>query len=209
VATVCRQEEERVAHTSVVAHASAGSGTPLLARLNAEWHERALQLFMVIVLAHWAEHLVQAWQYYALGWPSTEARGVLGLWFPFLVSSELLHYVYAVIMLCGIWMLRTGFVGRARVWWMVAFGIQFWHHIEHGLLQAQAILGQNILNSPVPLSVAQIWIPRIELHLIYNTIVFIPMVIAMYQHIFPTSAEAADLRCSCAFVPRAASVGSV
>src|SRR6185312_5758721 len=31
-------------------------------KLNAEWHERALQLFMVIVLGHWAEHLVQAYQ---------------------------------------------------------------------------------------------------------------------------------------------------
>ena len=29
-------------------------------RLNTEWHERALQVFMLVVLAHWAEHLAQA-----------------------------------------------------------------------------------------------------------------------------------------------------
>ena len=32
-------------------------------------HERALQIFMLIVLAHWAEHLAQAAQIYFLGWP--------------------------------------------------------------------------------------------------------------------------------------------
>lgn len=38
-------------------------------RLNGEWHERSLKIFMAIVLAHWAEHLAQAFQIYALGWP--------------------------------------------------------------------------------------------------------------------------------------------
>lgn len=177
----------------------------MLQRLNGEWHEPALRVFMIIVLAHWAEHLAQAWQYYALGWPNTEAGGVLGLWFPFLVASELLHYLYALVMLGGLWILRTGFLGRARAWWMLAFWIQCWHHVEHALLQGQALVGQNLLNSPVPLSIAQIWIPRIELHLLYNTIVFVPMVIAMYQHVFPTPHEARAARCSCAFEPRTVS----
>lgn len=184
-------------------HAESHSETTLLERLNGSWHERALQGFMLIVLAHWAEHLVQAWQIYALGWPIPDSRGVLGLWFPFLVSSEILHYGYALVMLAGIWFLRTGFVGRSYTWWMVAFAIQFWHHIEHALLQGQAIAGQNLFNSPVPVSIAQLWIPRVELHLIYNSLVFIPMVIAMYQHIFPKPEEAAHMRCSCALEPRA------
>ena len=178
-------------------------GRSFLAKLNVEWHERALQLFMAIVLAHWAEHLVQAWQVYALGWPVPDSRGVLGLWFPFLVKSELLHYGYAIIMLVGIWILRTGFTGRSYAWWMLAFVIQFWHHIEHALLQAQAIIGMNLLGAPVPMSIVQLWIPRVELHLIYNSLVFIPMVVAMYQHIFPTREEAAAMECSCALRPRA------
>jgi hypothetical protein len=173
-------------------------------RLNTAWHERALQVFTVIVLAHWAEHLAQAFQIYVLGWSPPESRGVLGQWYPWLVKSEVLHYTYAIVMLVGIWMLRDGFVGRSRRWWTVALVIQFWHHIEHGLLQVQALIGQNLFNSPVPVSIAQLWIPRVELHLIYNTIVFIPMVIAMYHHMFPPRSEAIEMRCTCEFHRRPA-----
>jgi hypothetical protein len=181
---------------------AAGSG--FLERLNSQWHERALQLFMVVVLAHWAEHLAQATQIYLLGWPVPEARGVLGLWYPWLVKSEVLHYGYALVMLIGLWLLRPGFVGKSRTWWNVALVIQFWHHIEHALLQGQAIAGRNLFNSPVPTSIVQLWIPRVELHLIYNTLVFIPMIIGMYYHMFPTAEEAGRMQCSCALEPRTA-----
>ena len=189
-----------VAH---VEHPSTSSPATFLARLNSTWHERALHIFLVIVLAHWAEHLAQAFQIYALGWPVPASRGVLGLWFPWLVKSEALHYGYALVMLIGLWILRPGFLGAARTWWTAALAIQFWHHIEHALLQGQAIAGQNLFNSPVPTSIAQLWIPRVELHLLYNAVVFIPMVVAMYRHMFPTPAEAAQMQCSCAFHPRA------
>ncbi len=110
----------------------AGSASPsFYEKLNSEWHKRALQVLMVIVLAHWAEHLTQAIQIYVLGWPRPKAGGVLGLWFPWLVNSEVLHYGYALLMLAGIWMLRKGFTGLSRKWWTVALVIQFWHHIEH------------------------------------------------------------------------------
>jgi hypothetical protein len=176
----------------------APGGPSLVERLNTVWHERALQIFMAIVLAHWAEHLAQAFQIYVLGWPIPESRGVLGLWFPWLIKSEVQHYGYALIMLIGIFILRKGFTGLARTWWMVAFWIQFWHHIEHGLLQGQAIVGMNLANSPVPMSLAQFFIPRVELHLIYNTLVFIPMIIGMYYHLFPTEEDARHMQCSCA-----------
>jgi hypothetical protein len=182
---------------------SHGSQT-FLERLNTVWHERALQVFTVVVLAHWAEHLTQAFQIYFLKWPVPQSRGVLGLWYPWLVKSEVLHYGYALVMLIGLWVLRPGFVGTARRWWTVALVIQFWHHIEHALLQGQALVGQNLFNSPVPTSIAQLWIPRVELHLIYNTIVFIPMVFAMYYHLFPPAGEAAHMKCTCAFQPRLA-----
>ena len=180
---------------------SHGSQT-FMERLNTVWHERALQIFTLVVLGHWAEHLAQAFQIYVLHWPVPQARGVLGLWYPWLIKSEVLHYSYALVMLIGIWLLRPGFTGTARKWWTVALVIQFWHHIEHALLQGQALLGRNLFNSPVPTSIAQLWIPRVELHLIYNTIVFIPMVIAMYYHMFPPVGEAAHMRCTCAFQPR-------
>ncbi len=171
----------------------------LYEKLNHQWHKPALQIFMVIVLAHWAEHLAQAAQVYILDWPVPEARGVLGLWFPWLVKSEALHYGYALIMLVGLWIFRKGFQGQSYKWWMVAFWIQFWHHIEHALLQGQAIAGQNLFDSPVPVSVVQLWIPRVELHLFYNTIVFVPMVMGMYYHMFPPKGEEQSHGCTCAW----------
>jgi hypothetical protein len=104
------------------------NATTFYEKINREWHKPALQLFMFVVLAHWAEHLAQAFQVYVLNWSIPEARGVLGVWLPWLIKSELLHYLYAVVMLVGIWSLRKGFQGRAHKWWMIAFGIQFWHH---------------------------------------------------------------------------------
>jgi hypothetical protein len=169
-----------------------------LTKLNGPWHEWALRFFMLIVLAHWAEHLTQAYQVYVLGWPTHHARGVLGHAFPWLVHSEVLHYGYAVIMLVGIWILLPGYVGRSRTWWLAALVIQFWHHIEHALLQAQAITGRPLFGASAPTSIIQLVIPRLELHLIYNTIVFIPMVVAMYYHLFPNDTERAGMRCSCA-----------
>src|SRR5277367_2023003 len=96
---------------------ASSSGQSLYDKLNSQWHERALQLFMVVVLAHWGEHLVQAWQIYALGWPRPLANGILGLWYPWLIKSEVLHYGYALVMLIGIWVLRKGFSGLSRKWW--------------------------------------------------------------------------------------------
>ena len=184
------------------AHAGALSAdrTTFLERVNEAGHERALQVFMAIVLAHWAEHLLQAFQIYALGWPVAESRGLLGYFFPWMVQSELLHYGYAVVMLAGLWMLRTGFAGgQDRRWWTAALAIQFFHHIEHLLLQMQYLLGQNLFDRPVPTSLVQLWVPRVELHLFYNTIVFIPMVVAMYFHMFPPQVAVGPQKCTCAW----------
>ncbi|HEV8381760.1 MAG TPA: hypothetical protein VGQ29_09245 [Gemmatimonadales bacterium] len=76
--------------------------------------------------------------------------------------------------------------------------IQFWHHIEHALLQGQALAGWTLFGAAQPTSILQLWFPRLELHLFYNTIVFIPMVVAMYYHLFPSVREAQGMRCSCA-----------
>jgi hypothetical protein len=82
---------------------------------------------------------------------------------------------------------------------MVAFWIQFWHHIEHLLLISQAILHHNLMGKPVPYSVIQFFIPRVQLHLFYNSIVFIPMVIAMYFHMFPPQGEEHLAACTCSW----------
>jgi hypothetical protein len=177
-------------------------------KLNAEWHERALQLFMVIVLGHWGEHLVQAYQIWVLHWPRPQANGILGLWYPWLIKSEALHYGYAIVMLAGIWMLRKGFTGRSHLWWSISLGIQFWHHIEHLLLITQATMHHNFWGKPVPFSFLQLVFPRVELHLFYNTVVFIPMVIGMYFHMFPPEGEPHTAKCSCEWKPKESALGT-
>jgi hypothetical protein len=179
------------------AHFSSDAGSSFYEKLNSRWHERALQIFMGVVLLHWAEHLFQAYQIYVMHWPRPMANGLVGLWYPWLIKSEVLHYFYALFMLAGIWVLRKGFTGTARKWWTVALVIQFWHHIEHFLLIYQATTHHNFWGKPVPCSVLQLFFPRVELHLFYNTIVFIPMVIGMYYHIFPPVGEEGQAVCSC------------
>ena len=168
-------------------------------KLNTVWHKRALNAFMFVVLAHWAEHLAQAYQIYVMGWPRPKAGGFLGFFFPWLVSSEVMHYGYAIVMLIGLFMFRKGFTGTSRKWWTIALVIQFWHHIEHAVLQWQALTGHYWFGSPVPISFVQTLFPkfRVELHLFYNAIVFIPMMIAMYYHLFPPKGEE-RAACSCA-----------
>ena len=167
-------------------------------RLNTTWHRPALQFFMVIVLFHWVEHIVQAYQVFVLHWPRPMAMGLLGMYYPWLMRTETLHYGFAVVMLAGLWALRRGFTGRSHTWWMIAFGIQFWHHFEHALLFYQAITHHHFFGGTVPTSIGQIWIPRIELHLFYNAIVFTPMVVAMYYHMYPPANEVPSIKCACA-----------
>lgn len=167
-------------------------------RINTSGHRLGLNLFLAIVLLHWAEHLTQAVQIWVLGNPVPQSRGVLGQWFPWLVTSEALHYGYAFIMLAGFILLRRGFTGTARTWWNVALGIQVWHHLEHLLLLFQAQSGIHLAGKPVATSIVQLIVPRVELHLFYNTVVFLPMVIAMILHRRPPAADAPEPQCSCA-----------
>ena len=70
--------------------------------------------------------------------------------------------------------------------------------IEHALLQGQVIAGRTLFGAPVPTSILQLWMPRLELHLFYNTVVFVPMIVAMYYHVFPSAPDAARMQCGCA-----------
>jgi hypothetical protein len=173
----------------------------VLAGLNDRHHRTALGVYLAIVVAHWAEHVVQVFQIYALGWPVHEARGVLGIPFPWLVHSEWLHYGYALLMLIGLIILRPAFTGRARTWWNISLGLQVWHHFEHLLLLCQALAGMNLLGRPAPTSLIQLVVPRVELHLFYNGLVFIPMVVAMLLHRRPSPRERAAMTCTCAPAP--------
>lgn len=164
---------------------------------------------MAVVLAHWAEHLTQAYQIWVLDMPRHHALGVLGMVWPWLVHSEWLHYGYALVMLAGLLVLWPGMVGRARTWWGVALAIQFWHHLEHALLLAQALTGWRLAGGAAPVSLLQLVVPRVELHLFYNTVVFVPMLAGMLYHLYPSADEAARATCSCARRARMPAAGAV
>ncbi len=166
--------------------------------LNGAWHKFALQMFMVIVVAHWVEHLAQAFQVYGMHWHRAHAGGALGLIFPWLVESEWLHYGYALVMLVGLIILRPGFAGRGLFWWNMALLIQAWHHLEHALLLLQVLIGTPFFGAAAPTSILQLAFPRMELHLFYNAVVFAPMVIAMFYHRYPSAQESRSTTCTCA-----------
>ncbi|MFV2001184.1 MAG: hypothetical protein ACC654_12545 [Acidimicrobiia bacterium] len=187
--TQTRIREEKVA-----------TGPNYFVRLNTTWHERALWVYGAVVLLHWLEHLAQAYQIWILNMARPDSLGAIGAIFPWVVESETMHFGFAVFMLAGLVVLAPGFSGTAAKWWLVSFAIQSWHFVEHSLLQGQVGIGSNLFSADIPMSVVQLWIPRAELHLLYNLVVFIPMVVAMVLHARPPRTAGHDA-CSCAVTP--------
>jgi hypothetical protein len=142
-------------------------------------HGMLLKIFVAIMIAHWLEHLVQAYQVYGMGYERHHAMGMLGQIYPWLVHSEWMHFGYAVLTMLGLVILRDGFSGSALAWWNAALIIQIWHLFEHTLLFVQAQGGFTLWGATEPTSVLQLFWPRIELHLFYNSVVTVPIVIAM------------------------------
>lgn len=155
------------------------------ARLNGVHHARALWIFMLIVMAHWMEHVLQIYQIYGLGWAPAVAGGLIGVFYPVLITSETLHFVYDFIQWAGIVILRRGFRGAARKPWDIAMVAQTWHFIEHVLLMGQYLTGYYIFGRVKQTSLLELFFPREELHFFYNLIVFVPMVIAVHYYLRP------------------------
>lgn len=150
-----------------------------LERINGLWHERALWLFMIIVFGHWVEHLAQVYQIYVMGWLPKTAGGALGFWFPRLAQTEVLHFTYNLALWGGILLLLPGFKQHAQRWWSIALVAQSWHLFEHTLLQLQWLTGVYLFGASKQIGIGELWFPRVELHFVYNLIVFVPMVLAM------------------------------
>ena len=171
----------------------------LIYTINGKWYKRAMLIFMAVTLIHFSEHLAQIFQLWVLGWTRQESLGIMGLVYPWMMKTEWLHYGHALFMLAGLAVFRPSIIGSALIWWDAAFVIQFWHHFEHALLLGQAIIKDNLYDFKAPVSIAQVvaqhfsglpysgqpWLPRIELHLFYNLIVLVPMLVALYYHRFP------------------------
>jgi hypothetical protein len=135
-----------------------------------------LRLFNIIILSHLAEHIAQMLQLYLLHMPRTEALGLLGLWRPYLVRSEWLHYGHALFMLLGIYPMM-----RWNRWLYLTFVLAFLHHLEHAQLLLQAIAHSYLFGASKPVTFPELFIPRIELHFLYNIIVAVPMFIGLKQ----------------------------
>ena len=158
----------------------------LIFDLNGRWHEVALWLFMVGVAGHMAEHITQAIQVYALGHAVPDSRGLLGQWIP--LARDIRD---PPLLLRGIYPTRARsapacFQGNARFWWSFALFVQFWHHLEHVFLLYQRVAGDFWFGRSVPTSFGQLLMGRVELHLVYNSLVFFPMLIALFDHFFPS-----------------------
>jgi hypothetical protein len=125
------------------------------------------------------EHIAQAVQVFALGWPRTQALGLVGLMWPWLVESEWLHFADVSATLVGIYLFRPSFTGEASRWWTAALIISIWHLFEHSLLLGQALTGHDLFGASVPTSVLQVFVPRVELHLAYNGVVLAAMLMAL------------------------------
>jgi hypothetical protein len=153
--------------------------------LTGPGHATALVVFLALVSAHLLEHVAQAIQVFVLGWPRSQALGLLGLVWPWLIGSEWLHFADVAITLIGLILLRPGFSGQARRWWTVALVIGVWHLVEHTLLLGQAQTGRALFGAAQPTSVLQLVVPRVELHLVYNGLVLAAMLAALVHHVMP------------------------
>ena len=142
-------------------------------------HRTILKSFLAIMIAHWAEHIVQAYQVYVMGCERHNAMGLPGRFYPWLVHSEWLHFGYAIATWLGLVILRSGFSGTALHLWDMAIIIQIWHSFEHTLLFIQAQRGFTLWGAAESTSVLQLFWPRIELHLFYNSVVTLPIILAM------------------------------
>lgn len=141
--------------------------------------KNGMKLFIGLMAAHWLEHLFQAYQVYVMHLPRACALGMLGMKFPWLVRTESLHFLFAVLTTVMLVKLKEGFEGLAYFLWDLALSISLWHLLEHSLLFYQAVTGHFLFGQSQPTSILQLGFPRIELHLFYNSIVTIPAMLAI------------------------------
>ena len=147
------------------------------------WFRRLLILYVVLIVTHFVEHVLQLIQAAVLAWPRAEAGGLLGLWSPQLLTNESLHFSYNLMQLVGLLVLYYHVNQRTRFWWRIAILVQLWHFFEHFLLQSQFLTGIFLFSATQQTGVGELLMPRLELHFIYNALVFIPTMIGVYVYV--------------------------
>ena len=182
----------------------ARSSAAVLDTLNGSQHLRAVLVYLVIVIGHFSEHLVQVAQVFLFGWERGDAGGILGLYLSGVAENELLHVTYNSFQITGLILLAYGFrrYRAAYAFWMVALAAQSWHWLEHAFLITQMLTGHYFYGAIKQMSVLERFFPRIELHFVYNLLVFTPTVIALMLYLRRRVAERAAQRASRQWEPR-------
>lgn len=140
-----------------------------------------MKIFGVIMVAHWLEHLFQAYQVYVMHIDRACAFGMLGMKYPWLVKTEILHFGFAVLTtLMFVVAGRRYFRNELAIkFWALGLMSSIWHLFEHYLLFVQALTHNYLFGKSVPTSIIQNFFPRIELHLFYNSVITVLMVAAL------------------------------
>jgi hypothetical protein len=168
--------------------------------INGPWHGRALLILFAPILFHMFEHAFQAVQVFVLHVDRADALGLIGMWMPELIRGEMLHFSIAAYTLAVICFTGGPAVGMSRKFGLIAVAVQSWHLFEHSLLIFQRATDHFFFGASEPTSLVQLLIPRVELHFMYNSVVFSAIVIALLLHAYPPRGEGGRSRCGCARV---------
>jgi hypothetical protein len=142
-----------------------------------------MKIFGVLMIAHWLEHIFQAYQVYVMHMDRACALGMLGMKYPWLIRTESLHYFFALLtsigfIVAGWHYFESRFVIKL---WTAGAAASLWHLFEHTLLFGQALSHRYLFGAHQPISIIQLFVPRIELHLFYNSIITVFMVWALIE----------------------------
>jgi hypothetical protein len=159
-----------------------------------------MKIFGTIMIAHWLEHIFQAYQVYVLHLHRECALGLLGMKYPWLIKTESLHYVFAM---WTVWaMIYAGWKYFESDWaskmWIYGTIAAVWHFIEHCLLFGQAVTHHYLFHQSQPTSIIQLFVPRIELHLFYNSIITLLAGVALLEeYLYRDATECYEDHCDC------------
>lgn len=142
-----------------------------------------MKIFGALMIAHWLEHLFQAYQVYVMHMDRACALGMLGMKYPWLIRTESLHFGFALFTFVGI--IYAGwhyFESKfATKMWALGLVTAAWHLFEHVLLFSQAVSHSYLFGRSQPISIIQLIVPRIELHLFYNSIITFFILFALVE----------------------------
>jgi hypothetical protein len=166
-----------------------------------------LGLFYVLVVTqtgHLLEHVAQMIQLHVLGLTGADARGIFGT-----LDVEWVHFVWSTWVLLAVLVLLSRF--GANRWLQLTALLSGWHELEHayifsvylttGISGTPGLLSQGgALGGGLPIS-------RPDLHLLYNLLETIPLVLGFLRQVQRTAPPPLRRNGTGSVLTRPASVG--